>query len=260
MGSGPALLLLHGFTGSLVNWASHVPCFARHFTTVSVDLPGHGLTQAPSNPARYGHELVTTDLASLMTQLGLHRFNLLGYSMGGRLALALALAQPQRLRSLVLESASPGLADAGERFARCRQDESLARRIERKGVSNFVSYWEQLPLFASQKRLPATMRKTLREQRLANSVRGLAGSVRGAGTSAQPSYWSQLAQLRIPTLLLTGALDTKFCAVAVRMAAANPGFRAQQIVDAGHCIHLERPQQFQRAVLDFLNTAGDSTC
>ena len=90
-----------------------MPGFTRHFTTISVDLPGHGQTQAPTDPARHGHEQVTTDLASLMAHLGLHRFHLLGYSMGGRMALALALAQPQRLRALVLESASPGLADAG---------------------------------------------------------------------------------------------------------------------------------------------------
>ena len=176
------------------------------------------------------------------------------------MALALALAQPQRLCALVLESASPGLADAGERAARRRQDESLARHIELEGVRNFVAYWEQLPMFASQRQLTAEIRRKVREQRLKNSARGLADSLRGAGTGAQASYWSQLPQLRIPTLLLTGALDTKFCAVAARMAAANSGFRLQQIVDAGHCIHLERPQHFQRAVLDFLNVAGDSSC
>ena len=259
-GRGPALLLLHGFTGSLVSWAQLVSCFSLHFTTVSVDLPGHGLSSAPTSPARHAHEQVTSDLASLMAQLGLHRFHLLGYSMGGRLALALALSQPQRLRTLVLESASPGLADAGERAARRLQDESLARHIELEGVRNFVAYWEQLPMFASQRQLTAEIRRKVREQRLKNSARGLAGSLRGAGTGAQASYWSQLPQLRIPTLLLTGALDTKFCAVAARMAAANPGFRTQQIVDAGHCIHLEQPQHYQCAVLGFLNAAGELTC
>ena len=253
-------MLLHGFTGSLVNWAPHIPGFTRYFTTVSVDLPGHGQTQAPTDPARHGHKQVTIDLASLMAQLGLHRFHLLGYSMGGRLALALALSQPQRLLALVLESASPGLADCNERAARRRQDESLARRIERKGMSDFVSYWEQLPLFASQKRLSTESRSFLRGQRLANSASGLAGSLRGAGTGAQPSYWWQLPQLRIPTLVLTGSLDTKFCSVSAQMAEANPDFLAQQIVGAGHCIHLEKTQQFQRAVQDFLNAEGDSSC
>ena len=118
----------------------------------------------------------TTDLASLMAHLGLHRFHLLGYSMGGRMALALTLAQPQRLRALVLESASPGIADAGERAARRLQDESLARHIELEGVRNFVAYWEQLPMFASQRQLPAEIRRMVREQRLKNSARGLAGS------------------------------------------------------------------------------------
>ena len=259
-GRGPALLLLHGFTGSLVNWAPQLPHFASHFTTISVDLPGHGLTQAPIDPERYRHELVISDLDSIMVQLGFDRFHILGYSMGGRLALALALTLPLRLRALVLESASPGLADCNERAARRRQDESLARRIERKGMSDFVTYWEQLPLFASQKRLSAESRSSLREQRMANRVCGLAGSLRGSGTGSQPSYWSQLPQLHIPTLLLAGSLDTKFCSVSAQMAEANSSFRAQRLDDAGHCIHLEQPHLFRRAVMDFLNEAGDSTC
>lgn len=259
-GSGPTLLLLHGFTGSLTNWAPHIPCFMRRFTTVSVDLPGHGLTRTPDAPARHPHEHVSQDLVSLMEQLGAQRFHLLGYSMGGRLALALALGHPERLRSLVLESASPGLPTAAERSARRQQDEALARRIEKDGVSAFVACWEQLSLFASQQRLPAEQQTALRQQRLRNKARGLADSLRGAGAGAQPSFWPQLTSLRVPVLLLTGALDVKYCAVAGKMIAANPRFRAQQIENAGHCIHLEQPKLFQNAVLNFLGDAGESPC
>ncbi len=259
-GSGPALLLLHGFTGSLTNWAPHIPCFSRHFTTVSVDLPGHGLTGTPDAPARHRHEQVSSDLVAILEQLGLHRFHLLGYSMGGRLALSLALANPERLHSLVLESASPGLPTAAERSARRQQDEAVARRIEQDGVSTFVAHWEQLPLFANQQQLPADQQTALRQQRLRNSARGLADSLRGAGTGAHPSNWPQLASLGVPALLLTGALDVKFCAVADKMVAANLWFRAHRIENAGHCIHLEQPKLFQNAVLNFLNETGESPC
>jgi len=255
-GEGPALLLLHGFTGALVNWSPHLPHFARRYTTVAVDLPGHGQTGLPAHPARYGHAPVGADLVALMERLGFQRFSLMGYSMGGRLALAMALKYPQRLRALLLESASPGLQDARERAARRRQDEALARRIEREGVRRFVTGWEQLPLFASQRVLPAERRARLREQRLMNSAPGLAGSLRGAGTGVQPSYWPQLPQLCVPTLLLTGALDAKFCTIADGMVAANPSFQAQHIANAGHCTHLEQPQWFRQAVLDFLDRAG----
>ena len=251
-GTGPGLLLLHGFTGSLESWSPHIPCLARHFSTVVVDLPGHGRTRAPADPSRYGHAPVSADLVTLMARLGYPEFNLLGYSMGGRLSLSLAMQYPQHLRALILESASPGLSDAGERAARRQQDEALAQRIERDGVASFVDFWERLPLFASQRSLPAERRESLRELRLGNRPSGLAASLRGAGTSAQPSHWPHLLQLNIPTLLLSGALDRKFCEIARSMVASNPGFQWHQFAAAGHCINLELPQRFRQIVLDFL--------
>jgi len=113
-GEGPALLLLHGFTGALVNWSPHLPHFARRYTTVAVDPPGHGQTGLPAHPARYGHAPVGADLVALMERLGFQRFSLMGYSMGARLALAMALKYPQRLRAPLLASA------AGSSWPTCR--------------------------------------------------------------------------------------------------------------------------------------------
>ena len=251
-GSGPPLLLLHGFTGSHASWAHLMAGFAAHFRTCAVDLPGHGKTETPRNAARCRQELVSADLVALMAHCGHDRFNLLGYSMGGRLALALGICFPKRVTALVLESASPGLPTAGERARRRRQDEALARKIETDGVRRFVEEWEQLPLFASQRQLPATTRNALRAQRMGNSAHGLAASLRGAGTGAQPSHWSRLPQLKTPTLLICGELDTKFCDVARRMASANPALKLRHVAGAGHSVHLEQAQSFQRAVLDFL--------
>ncbi|MCY4022881.1 MAG: 2-succinyl-6-hydroxy-2,4-cyclohexadiene-1-carboxylate synthase [Anaerolineaceae bacterium] len=251
-GSGPPLLLLHGFTGSHASWAHLASGFAGHFLTVAVDLPGHGKTDMPRDAARCRQELVSADLVDLMAHCGHDRFNLLGYSMGGRLALALSICFPDRVTALVLESASPGLPTAAERERRRRQDEDLARQIETGGVHRFVNVWEQLPLFASQGQLPASTRNATRQQRLGNSAHGLAASLRGAGTGAQPSFWSQLPQLKTPTLLICGELDAKFCEVARRMVSANPALKLQQVPGAGHCVHLERAQSFQRAAMDFL--------
>ena len=226
--------------------------FGTHFTTVAVDLPGHGRSDVPADLSRFGHDAVSADLVTIMEHLGYQQFATLGYSMGGRLALALALEYPHKVSALVLESASPGLPTDAERRARRRQDEALARQIEAEGVCRFVRYWEDLPLFTSQQGLTDGQRAALRRQRLRNSAAGLAGSLRAAGTGSQPSYWGLLPRLTAPTLLLTGALDSKYCAIARKMKSANPGLTVRQVEAAGHCIHLEQPLRFQRAALDFL--------
>ena len=252
VGEGPPLLLLHGFTGSHASWTPFLPAFAANWTCLAVDLPGHGMSDVPARLSRFGHQSVSADLVALMEQFGHRRFHLLGYSMGGRLALTLALKYPHRVSALVLESASPGLASLEQREERRARDEALAGRIEAEGLCRFVRYWESLPLFASQRGLPAERRNRLRRQRLQHSAAGLAGSLRGAGTGSQPSLWQQLATMSVPTLLLTGALDSRFCAIAQAMKGANPGFATLQVEGAGHCIHLEQPQQFQREVTGFL--------
>lgn len=173
--------------------------------------------------------------------------------MGGRLALYMAARRPDVVRSLILESASPGLADAAQRRERRRQDEQLAERIESGGVAAFVDAWEQLPLFASQKHLPDEVEDKLRRQRLNNSARGLARSLRGMGTGVQPSLWAELPGIGQPTLLLAGALDAKFVAINREMAVALPDGQLRLIEKAGHTIHLEQPALFAEVVAGFLS-------
>jgi 2-succinyl-6-hydroxy-2,4-cyclohexadiene-1-carboxylate synthase len=257
-GSGPPLVLLHGFTGSSANWQSHVAVFTQRFQTVAIDLPGHGESDSPADPARYRMEHCVEDLISVFNQLNLGRVNLLGYSMGGRVALHVAAAHPERIRALALESASPGLADPAESAARVVSDEALADFIEREGLEAFVDKWERLPLFASQSRLPESVRAELRAQRLRNSPRGLANSLRGLGTGAQSPLWDRLPDLRASTLLIAGELDQKFTAIARRLAELLPVARLEVVPEAGHTVHLERPAAFDQLVLDFLTriTAG----
>ncbi len=255
-GAGPPLLLLHGFTGAAQNWAHIAAALAAHHTVIAPDLLGHGASAAPAEAHRYALERAADDLAALLAVSGAAPADVLGYSMGGRLALGLAALHPSSVRRLVLESASPGLDTSAEREARAVSDDALADRIEREGVAAFVDSWEQLPLFASQMRLPAHVRHTLRQQRLANRAAGLAGSLRGMGTGRQPSFWPALADLRCPTLLLTGADDAKFCAIADAMAAKMPAAHHVTIPNAGHTTHLEQPDAFLHAVADFLTPEG----
>ena len=251
-GQGPALVLLHGFTGSGASWTRHIERFAREFRCVVVDLPGHGGTVAPDDPARYAMERVVVDLVAICGQLGIKRAAWLGYSMGGRLALGMGVLAPQVVGALVLEGASPGLSDPAERAARVASDEVLAARLDQEGVEPFIDFWERLPLFATQERLPQTRREGLRRQRLANDARGLANSLRGMGQGAQPSLRERLGEVRAPTLLLAGEEDTKFRALAEEMAAALPDGRYVMIPGAGHAAHFEQPEAFDEAVLGFL--------
>lgn len=255
-GSGPPLVLLHGFTGSAASWASHLDTFAREFTCVTVDLPGHGDTEAPADPARYAMERVVEDLVELCTRLGIARAAWLGYSMGGRLALGVGVLAPQVVTALVLEGAAPGLDDPAERAARVASDEALATRLEREGLVPFIDFWERLPLFATQARLPEERRAILRQQRLLNNPLGLANSLRGMGQGAQPAFRDRLGAVRAPALLLAGEEDAKFRALAAEMAAAMPNARAATIPGAGHAAHFEQPGQFDALVLDFLRAQG----
>ena len=248
----PPLVLLHGFTGSAASWGTHIDAFAAHgLHVIALDMLGHGRSDAPADSRRYAIERCSEDIVTALQTLGIQAGTaiLLGYSMGGRIALYTALSG--FFRALILESASPGLADADERMRRRSSDEALAARLEREGVPAFVDYWEQLPLFASQQRLPAEQRAALHQQRLLNRADGLANSLRGVGTGAQPALHARLSQLAIPILLLAGELDDKYCAIARAMAQALPHARLEIIPDAGHTIHLEQPTAFDRSVCAF---------
>lgn len=255
-GSGAPLVLLHGFTGSGEGWAGLRSALADRFTTIAVDLPGHGASSAPDDPARYALSRLADDLARVLDALDIERTALLGYSMGGRCALAFALRHPDRIAALVLESTSPGIDDAGARAGRIASDTALADSIERDGVAAFVNRWERLPLWESQAALPDETRAGLRAQRLANRARGIANSLRGAGAGAEPAVTGRLGELRAPVLLIAGALDQKYVALGQLMEAAIPRARLEVIPTCGHTVHLERTAEFARVVAQFLDSVA----
>lgn len=255
-GAGAPLTLVHGFTGCAESWAHVEPALASRFKLIMPDLLGHGRTGSPADASRYRMERCVEDLIAILDRLGVDRTNLLGYSMGGRVALAAAIHHPERVASLMLESASPGLAAIEERQTRTASDNNLADLIEREGIEAFVARWERIPLFSSQERLPEAVRARLRSQRLLNNPAGLANSLRGLGTGVQTPLWDRIGELRMPCLIMAGELDAKFVDIARRMAAAISGARLAIIEGAGHTVHLERPEAFERLVLGFAAGAG----
>ncbi|MCY4073578.1 MAG: 2-succinyl-6-hydroxy-2,4-cyclohexadiene-1-carboxylate synthase [Chloroflexi bacterium] len=251
-GSGEGLLLLHGFGGDKTMWADLRARLDSEYRVIAADILGHGTSDKPSQVPAYHMERVSRDILSLLDELRIPECHMLGYSMGGRLALHLAACYPGRFRSLILESASPGLADDCERAQRRRQDEALAGRIETMGIAWFADYWEKLPLWKSQVKLSEDILSAQRKQRLGNSATGLANSLRGMGSGAQPNLWPRLGQVMMPTLLLVGEGDSKFVAINQLMARQIPRTDLRVIPDAGHNIHLEQPLVFQEQVNSFL--------
>jgi 2-succinyl-6-hydroxy-2,4-cyclohexadiene-1-carboxylate synthase len=251
-GSGAPLVLLHGFTGCAELWTPLANALADRWRVVAVDLLGHGDSDAPADAWRYRMPHAVADLAALLDALQIERTALLGYSLGGRVALAFAIEQPGRVAALGLESASPGLADPIERAARRAADASLASGLEVDGIEVFVDAWMAQPLFASQARLDSSHRAAVRAQRLTNRVDGLANSLRGLGTGSQPSYWPRLANLPMPVLLLAGGLDEKFTAIARDMQSRIARAALRIVEDAGHAVHVERADEHARVVGSFL--------
>ena len=218
---------MHGFTQTGRSWELVADRLAERYELVTVDAPGHGDSAAV-------HAYVPASAALLGVAGG--RACYVGYSMGGRLCLQLAVDHPELVRRLVLVSATAGIDDAVERAARRRADEQLAASIERDGVDGFLDRWLAMPLFATLPRDAADL-----DERRRNTAAGLASSLRLAGTGSQAPLWDRLPELAMPVLLVAGALDTKFVAIAEWMAQLIRGAELQVVQGAGHAVHLEQP-------------------
>lgn len=248
-GAGPAVVLLHGFTGSAETWADLQPVLSTRFTTLAVDITGHGRSSVPADPARYALTRFADDLRDILDSLAISRAVVLGYSMGGRAALRFALQHSDRVAGLILESTSPGISDPVERAERIAADVALAATIEKDGIAAFVDRWEQLPLWANHAvTVPVESRNRLRAQRLENHALGLANSLRGAGAGAEVSVVAQLPVVRTSVRLITGALDAKYVALGRLMKASIHRAGLDTVACSGHMVHLEQPEQFSELV------------
>jgi 2-succinyl-6-hydroxy-2,4-cyclohexadiene-1-carboxylate synthase len=251
------LVLLHGFTGSAGAWESGLlEDLGSDRRLMVVNLPGHGGNHGGSDPQRYQFDSVVDQLASNVGGDAKLPADWVGYSMGARVALGVAVRHPGVVRRLVLESGSPGLETEVERATRRSADSGLARRIEELGIEWFVDHWTALPLFATQQRLPLKVRDRVRRLRLLNDSGELAAALRGMGTGSQPSFWGSLPRVHQPTLLLTGGRDAKFEEIANRMASRLPNATRCTVADAGHAVHLERPKEWLLSVQGFLEQGG----
>jgi 2-succinyl-6-hydroxy-2,4-cyclohexadiene-1-carboxylate synthase len=246
------LLLLHGFTGRGTAWGTlGAAARRRDHRTIVVDLPGHGRSGTAGDPARMTVERTADDLAAILWQTGTAPANVLGYSLGARVALRLAVAHPEVVARLVLESPSAGIADETARDERRRADDDLAATIERDGIEAFVDQWERGPVLASHAALDPRTAARQRAIRLASDPHGLAQSLRAAGQGAMLPLHDRLVAIEAPTLVIAGALDPARPR-AEQVAAGIQGARLVIVEGAGHTPHLERPAAFRRLALEFV--------
>ncbi len=239
-------LLLHGFMGS-----------HHDFDDIKLDLPGEVLTvdllgfgsRVPDvvDVSRFKMANQIDDLRSILVSLHWQNVNLLGYSMGGRLAVGFALMYPNLVKNLYLESTTAGLKTVSERQARITADEIKAQAIL-ENFPKFVDNWAQLPLFETQQLLSSSKKDHIRQQRLSQNPTNVANSLRKMGTGAQPDFWSKLSDLEIPTQVIVGELDNKFNAIANQMVQLIPNVQKAVIPNAGHNTHVEQPKLFVEAL------------
>jgi 2-succinyl-6-hydroxy-2,4-cyclohexadiene-1-carboxylate synthase len=238
------LYALHGFTETDESWTETL---ARDIPGLrSPLLPGHGGKPCPANAS------LASVAADLVATFPGEPVDVLGYSMGGRLAIQLALDHPQRVRRLILISCHPGIRDPQERAVRHRRDESLAQVLEEDGIGPFMAWWETQPALRPSRPFPAAVAESVRARRLNQDPIGLAACLRALGGGAMDPVWGRLGELRMPSLLISGASDTRYMKIMEDMAAAMPDRRREVVLKSGHAVHRERPQVVAQMVGAFV--------
>nr|WP_242518503.1 alpha/beta fold hydrolase [Halochromatium roseum] len=231
----PQSLLLHGFTGLAEDWCACWPCTVP---ALAVDLPGHGGSMAPEG----GFD---DALRRLLVALPASIDRIVGYSLGGRLALGLLRLAPERFDQAMILSAHPGLIEPDERASRRFADQRWISLLEQKGLAAFVEAWERLPLFASQMGLSPASLAQQRERRLSQHPSALAASLRVHGLAEMPPMQDAIRDYPGELHWVAGSQDRKFSVLAREVAAWRPATRLHLLAGVGHNLLLEAPEQLQ---------------
>ena len=227
----PNVVLLHGFTHTGASWDPVVAALGERYRVLAPDIRGHG---SASDRVPVSLEGVIDDVAASAPA----RFTLAGYSMGGRIALHVALALPERIERLVLVGASPGIADPAQRESRREADDRLADEVEATTIEEFAGRWARTPVLAGQ---PPEVEARVNADRLRSRPDGLARALRGLGTGVLPSLWGRLGEIAVPAALIVGERDQKFRGIAGEMVAGLARAEIVVVPGAGHAVHLEAP-------------------
>jgi len=249
------ILFLHGFGGCASDWKETFSFLGSEFQLIAIDLPGFGKSAKPTNEKFYRRNFLFQLLVDTLRQLNLSEVILAGYSMGGRLSLQFAERFPKKVKALILESATAGIKTKKERFARQQTDAALIDFIKKNSLADFFTLWQNQSLFASQKNLPLKKQFSILKKKIsANSQIGLINSLKYFGQGEGENLWQKLTTITVPTLMLSGELDTKYCGILREAHNFLPNSTHIIVEGAGHNIHLEKPELFVNFVKEFLHS------
>ena len=253
VGDGEPIVCFHGFSESSYTWDSiNLP----DYRLIRIDLIGHGDSDIPEEGEAYTIPKMIEDLHTVIYHMVGDRYYLMGYSMGARIALSYALEYESEIKGLILESGSVGIASDAERLERRKADEDLAIRIEDHDGAWFATRWAEAPIFESQKQLSEGVEELIYLRRSNNSTYALACTLRGSGQGVMPYVGDKLEKFSVEGLYVSGALDTKYTTIGRDVFGKLPNFKHVIVEGAGHNVHIEKPQMFEQAVLDFLHKKG----
>ena len=246
----PSIVFLHGFLGAGSDWGEIAGPLAEDYFCVCPDLPGHGANITRDFNAQLSIPQLALELRALCATLSLSAPIVVGYSLGGRVALAAAVLHPQFMQALMLESTSAGLDTEAERQARAATDDARAAVLLADGIAAFMRTWYAAPLFESLQMRPQLLAK-LQAARICNDARWMSKVVSELSPGRTASVWAELPLVRLRTVLLAGALDVRYTEYAQRMCAAMPNAVCTVVADAGHNVHLEQPIAYIQALRDY---------
>jgi pimeloyl-ACP methyl ester carboxylesterase len=233
-GSGPTLLLTHGYSSTSAMWNGQIETLSKHHTLVLWDMRGHGRSDYPDDPSAYSEAWTVADMAALLDEVGAPSAIIGGLSLGGYMSLAFYRHYPERVRALLIIDTGPGFKKEDARDAWNKRAHDTGERFEREGLSVLES--------ASRERADASHRNAL----------GLARAARGMLTQRDARVIESLPGIKVPSLVVVGADDTPFLAASNYMAAKIPGAKKAVIPAAGHAVNIDQPQAFIDALLPFL--------
>ncbi|MFC1553258.1 2-succinyl-6-hydroxy-2,4-cyclohexadiene-1-carboxylate synthase [candidate division KSB1 bacterium] len=251
---GHPLLFIHGFLGDSRDWDEVIALLENKYYVITIDLPGHGKSAGLNCEKEHAFSKTAHNIIDILNYLDIRKCSVIGYSMGGRIALYTSLTEPDRFNSLFLESASFGIISEIEREKRYRDDILLADEIENSEISEFVEKWYSQPIFRSLSQHPKF--ESVKEKRAANDRKRIAEALRMLSVGNQPSLWEEIKKLKIPVIYFAGELDKKYCKTAEELTGIS--FIVNKIIvkDCGHNVHLEKPEVYCKELERYINYSG----
>jgi len=246
------VLFLHGFTGCAEDWFPVFEQMPDKYNYIAVDIVGHGKSDAPGGQSNYSVESIVNQIKFVKDHLTPNKIFILGYSMGGRIALSYASVYPDDLKGLILESASAGIKNDEERQKRYEEDLKIAEFIETHTLEEFIEMWSDQELFNTQRRFSNDKLKKIKKKKSSASKIGYANSLKGFSTGIMPPVHDKLKKIPVKTLLITGELDSKFTGINARLAKRFFKAKHKIVRNSGHNTHLEESKRFIEIVLNYL--------